>query len=80
MFSYYFTIALMGFDLSGSPVSADTNRDGRTSMLEAFLYAKGKDTANEVPQLEDNGDGLSTNSPSAAPGKDGALANTFFLQ
>lgn len=78
MFSYYFTAALNSADAFGAPVNADTNSDGKISILEAFLYAKSKDTAAESPQLEDSGDGISTNSPSSTVG-DGVLANKTFL-
>lgn len=76
-FSYYFTCALNKADHTGAALSPDpdTNHDGSVSVLEAFLFAKSKDTASETPYLEDNGDGVGTNSPTAT-GTDGKLANT----
>jgi hypothetical protein len=63
-FSMYFTDALSGSKILGSaPVNADTDGNGEVSMLEAFLYAKSVDTW-EYPQYEDDGDGISTGSPS----------------
>ena len=75
-FSYHFTCALNKADDTGSALSTnpDTNGDGSVSILEAFLYAKSKDTASETPYLEDNGDGVGTNSPTAT-GVDGKVAN-----
>jgi hypothetical protein len=51
----------------------DTDGDGNVSILEAFLYAKSKDTDCETPALEDSGDGVGSNAPSAT-GTDGKLA------
>lgn len=79
MFSYYFTCAINKATHTGAAVDADTNHDGKISMLEAFMYAKKHDTASESPQLEDTGDGRGTNSPAAIPGNDGFRANTVFL-
>ena len=80
MFSYYFTEALNNATPGGTALTtgADTNSDGKVSILEAFLYAKGKDSAIESPQLEDTGDGVGTNSPSSASG-DGVASNTNYL-
>jgi hypothetical protein len=77
IFSYYFTEAINKMSFSGAALSTnpDTNGDGKVSALEAFKYAKSKDNAEESPQLEDSGDGISTNNPSAAAG-DGVKANT----
>ena len=63
-------------DHTGAALSPDpdTNHDGSVSVLEAFLFAKSKDTASEPPYLEDNGDGVGTNSPTAT-GVDGKMAN-----
>ena len=80
MFSYHFTCALNKADHTGAALSPnpDTNGDGSVSILEAFLYAKAKDTASETPLLEDSGDGVGTNSPTAT-GTDGSLSNTTKL-
>ncbi len=79
-FSYYFTCALNNADDSGAALSTnpDTNGDGNISILEAFQYAKSKDTECETLQIEDNGDGIGTNSPSAT-GTDGQLAANTHL-
>jgi hypothetical protein len=74
-FSYHFTCALNNADDSGAALATnpDTDGDGKVSILEAFLYAKSKDTDCETPSLEDSGDGLGSNTPSAT-GTDGQLA------
>lgn len=80
VFSYHFTSALNKADHTGAPLpsSPDADGNGRISVLEAFLYAKSRDTSCESPQLEDSGDGVGTSAPSAN-GKDGQLAaKTYF--
>ena len=66
---------------------ADTDKDGRVSVLEAFLWARARvvDSYNRDGQLltehavlDDNGDGTGTDAP-GQPGGDGALARTLFL-
>ena len=66
---------------------ADTDKDGRVSVLEAFLWARARvvDSYNRDGQLltehavlDDNGDGKGTDAP-GQPGGDGALARTLFL-
>lgn len=78
IFSYYFTTALNGADHTGTSVNADTNGDGKVSILEAFLYAKSHDTAGEHPLLEDSGDGIGTGTPSGT-GTDGSFSSNTFL-
>jgi hypothetical protein len=78
-FSYYFTCALNGSTYDGKPVNADTNGDGKVSMLEAFLYAQSMDKETEHPQLDDSGDGIGTPSPSPA-GTHGRLAANTWLR
>ena len=51
-FSYYFTCALNGSTYDGKPVTADSNGDGKVSILEAFQYAKSMDKEMEHPQME----------------------------
>jgi len=64
--------------------SADADRDGRVTLLEAFDFARravarGYETKNllatEHALLDDDGDGKGSSAPSGAPG-DGALART----
>ena len=79
VFCYYFVAALNGANYDGSAISGvDANGDGKISILEAFNYAKNKDKENEKPQLDDNGDGIPTNTPSSV-GADGKLASRIFL-
>lgn len=67
---------------------ADTDKDGRVSVLEAFTYARREvqreyETTNrlqtEHAMLDDNGDGAGRADPGAR-GPDGIIANKFFLQ
>ena len=59
-------------------MNADSNSDGKISMVEAFNYALMKDSADENPQYEDNGDGVSRNVPIPFGG-DGTFGETAFL-
>jgi hypothetical protein len=79
-FSYYFTSALNNANDSGSALSTnpDTDGDGNISILEAFQYAKSQDKECETVLLEDSGDGVGTNTPSAT-GEDGKLAANSHL-
>jgi hypothetical protein len=66
---------------------ADTDKDGRVSLLEAFTYAR-REVARayeedgrlltEHAQLDDNGDGVGTGDPDGRSG-DGALARRLWL-
>ena len=67
--------------------AADTDKDGRISLLEAFQYARQETAryftekqllATEHAVLEDDGDGQGTMEPGPAT-KDGLQASTFFL-
>ena len=73
-----FVAALHGQNEYGSPVDADTNANGYVSMLEAFNYAAGNDYYSEIPQYDDNGDGLSHTDPVPAGG-DGTLGCKTYL-
>ncbi len=77
-FAYHFTSAVNGNDPDGNVIDADTDNDGRVTMLEAFNYAKDNDSASETPQYEDDGDGISTSTPSATSG-DGQFGSTITL-
>jgi hypothetical protein len=66
---------------------ADTNKDGRVSMLEAFTYARleversysrGGQLRTEHAALDDNGDGEGSEEP-PVDGGDGSLARSRFL-
>jgi hypothetical protein len=67
---------------------ADTDKDGRVSVLEAFTYARREvqreyETTNrlqtEHAMLDDDGDGAGRADPGAR-GPDGTIASRFFLQ
>ena len=76
-FSYYFTCALNGATYDGKPVDADTNKDGKVSMLEAFLYAKANDKESEHPLMDDSGDGIGTGTPSPTASHGRLAASTW---
>ena len=78
-FCYYFTCAIRGEDPSGTAVNADTNNDGAVTMVEAFNYARSKDTTIETPWYEDSGDGI-PNSGNMPKEGDGALGTTTTLE
>lgn len=79
-FSYFFTEAMNQADPAGNPLSInpDTDGNGRISVLEAFLYARDRDIANETPFLDANGDGVGDADPTLVSG-DGASAATVFF-
>jgi hypothetical protein len=67
--------------------AADSDKNGRVSMIEAFLYASRKvedyykdegSLQTEHPVLDDNGDGQGQNNPTPENGE-GLLARTTFL-
>jgi hypothetical protein len=67
---------------------ADLDKDGRVSVLEAFVYARRRvaETYQKAGQLltehavlDDNGDGKGSDEP-GQPGADGALARTLFVE
>ena len=67
---------------------ADTDKDGRVSLLEAFIYARREvqrayEAANKLltehAVLDDDGDGTGRADPGAR-GPDGTVASRFFLQ
>jgi hypothetical protein len=67
---------------------ADTDKDGRVSLLEAFVYARREvqreyESTNrlqtEHAMLDDDGDGTGRADPGAR-GPDGVVANRFYLQ
>lgn len=78
-FSYYFTCAINGADPKGKTVNADANGDGEVSLVEAFNYARAKDTQSETPWYEDNGDGI-PHSGKMPAGGDGTLGSNTSLE
>jgi hypothetical protein len=78
IFSYYVTSALAGQSHDGTAVNADSNGDGKVSVLEAFEYAQANDTAAETPFYEDNGDGRGHTGPFPVDG-DGEFGATVTL-
>lgn len=78
-FSYHFTSAINGADSKGTKVDADTNGDGKISMVEAFNYARLKDTRSETPWYEDSGDGIPHSGKMPAHGE-GELGGKTFLE
>lgn len=67
---------------------ADSDRDGRVSLLEAFTYARQEvareyETTNRIRTehalLDDNGDGVGTAEPDPRSGGDGSFARTLYL-
>lgn len=78
VFAHHFTCAINGADTYGNTVDADTNDDGKVSMVEAFNYAESEDTYPEIPHYEDNGDGFPHSGP-VPNGGDGTLGSNTFL-
>lgn len=73
-----FTAAMHGIDEFGNPVDADSDASGYVDMVEAFNYAAENDHLDEIPQYDDNGDGISHTDP-IPDGGDGILgAGTHF--
>jgi len=60
-------------------VNADANGDGEVSLVEAFNYARAKDTQSETPWYEDNGDGI-PHSGKMPAGGDGTLGSNTSLE
>lgn len=55
-FTYWYIAALIGRKPDGSAsVNADTNADGRISILEAYNFARSNDKEPETPLFEDDG-------------------------
>ena len=80
VFVMLFASALIGVhQLSGQPVDADENDDGKVSIYEAFRWATNNDTADETPQYEDSGEGISISFPSAGVTIDGSYGFNYFL-
>jgi parallel beta-helix repeat protein len=78
LFIRSFVAALHGQDENGMTVDADSDGDHRVSMLDAFNYAAGADYCDEIPQYDDDGDGVSHTDPVPVAG-DGALGAGSYL-
>jgi hypothetical protein len=78
LFTELFTGSFHGTTSYGYPVNADQDGNGHISMLEAFNYAAANDTMDEIPQYDDNGDGISQPYPVPAGG-DGVFGSTVYL-
>jgi len=85
---YYATLFGDYFVAAFAATGADTDKDERVSMLEAFAFArretqreydKEKQLSTEHALLDDNGDGVGSREPGEFEA-DGALANRVFLQ
>jgi hypothetical protein len=81
------TVFAEWFIKSLTEMAADTDKDGRVSMLEAFTYAsaavrRSYDEHNQLPTerslLDDDGDGVGREAQT--PGADGSLARRTYLQ
>ena len=81
--SHFATFFVKAYSVSG----ADTDKDGRVSLLEAFRYAAAEtkrfyESENKIQtehaQLDDNGDRVGSAAPDARAG-DGVVARRFFL-
>jgi hypothetical protein len=79
MFEYHFLAALRGTTPdTGASVNADTNGDGKVSLLEAYQYARTHDTAAEETWYNDIGAMPPVNNPGTG-NPQGALGATCFI-
>jgi hypothetical protein len=76
-FSYNFTSAIKKMDADGQAVDADTDGDGKVSMVEAFDYARAMNTSPETPWYEDSGDGIPHSGAMPAQGEGGLGISTW---
>ena len=78
-FTYWYFAALTGFKPDGGgAVNADSNGDGKISILEAYNFARSKDMQLETPFFED--DGVSpAHSGSIPSGGDGNRSANIYL-
>ncbi|MBN1609357.1 MAG: hypothetical protein JW940_22190 [Polyangiaceae bacterium] len=78
-FTYWYISALRGTKVdSGAAVNADTNGDGKVSILEAYNYARTNDSRPETPHFDDSGT-LPVRTGAVPSGNDGTLAAATFL-
>ena len=80
-FVYHFMTAVNMESPDGIAITFhDVNADGKVSMQEAFNYAFFKDSRDEHPHYDDNGDGVGLNSYlNSTFGQDGYYGNNIFL-
>jgi hypothetical protein len=79
-FTFWYFAALTGTKPDGSgTVNADTNGDGKISILEAYNFARSHDTRPETPFYEDNGV-WPCHSGAMPSGGEGALGASTYLQ
>jgi len=79
-FTFWYFAALTGNKPDGSgTVNADTNGDGKISILEAYNFARSHDTRPETPFYEDNGV-WPCHSGAMPSGGEGALGASTYLQ
>lgn len=79
LFMELFTSAFHRATRSGSPVDADADGNGHISMREAFNYAAENDCYDEIPQYDDNGDGIGHPYP-IPQGGEGDLGGMTYLE
>lgn len=81
-FTYYYMSALKGSwvdGAAGAPV-ADASGDGKVSVMEAWNFARSRDTRPETPQYEDNGSAPCQSGGSMPMGGDGPYGAACWLQ
>jgi hypothetical protein len=79
VFVGHVTSAFHGATRTGMPVDADDNGNGHISFVEAFNYASKKDSTEEIPQYDDNGDKIGHAYP-IPHGSDGDLGAVTYLE
>jgi hypothetical protein len=79
-FTFWYFAALTGSKPDGTgAVNADTNGDGKISIVEAYNFARSHDGASETPYFED--DGVAPGHSGAMPaGGDGVQSATIFVR
>ncbi len=78
-FTYWYFAALTGRkpDFTGN-VNADSNNNGKISILEAYNFARSNDTKPETPYFEDSGVPPAVTGPIPS-GRDGYLSDNLYL-
>ena len=73
-----FSSALHWRTPEGLPVDADADHNGHISMVEGFNFASDNDPSSEIPQYDDNGDGMGHAAP-IPNGGDGTFGAGVYL-